>query len=189
MKFHSFAQWALSPVLLLALSLPAAAATYTFSYQFDSGNSISGTLEGELQGDGDTVLASSGQAQYDGAFYAGLAPLPVLLFPNDPGGVASFSGLGVSLSADACLFDLISVSCVGDASYTIGGIGNNVYVGGVVNIGGLFPTFVSESEAFEATNWSLTGPSNVPLPAAAWLFGSALMGLLGIGRVRRTKGA
>jgi hypothetical protein len=57
--------------------------------------------------------------------------------------------------------------------------------------GGVSVAFDLGTLAFDGTTLSFTGNSGnsaVPLPAAAWLFGSGLLGLLGIGR-RRNDGS
>jgi hypothetical protein len=61
------------------------------------------------------------------------------------------------------------------------------YVGTINDPGGSFHNF--------AANWRLEGimstgsapPPEVPIPAAAWLFGSGLVGLVGVARRRRRK--
>ena len=48
-------------------------------------------------------------------------------------------------------------------------------------------TYSSLSSSLSFDTFSLdVGPSAVPVPAAVWMFGSALIGLIGVGRQRRT---
>lgn len=57
-----------------------------------------------------------------------------------------------------------------------------------ISVTGTWDSFVAVSTFSGATttqNWAVTSVSPIPVPAAAWLFGSAVMGLVGIGRRRK----
>ena len=51
--------------------------------------------------------------------------------------------------------------------------------------GGVGCNLGSSTHMFENVTWSSTELNAVPVPAAAWLFGSAILGLAGVGRKRR----
>jgi hypothetical protein len=161
----------LSAVLLLAFSFSANAAIvqYDFSYGLDSGYTISGSFLGELQADNDTISMSELlNINYDGPLsgsnYGGLDYISV--------NIASLSGANLDFTTTLPL-----------------GVDAIIrFQGGGVQVWQVYDDPISlegwnaegiDGGAFNAASWSIQA---VPVPAAVWLFGSALAA---IGFLRR----
>jgi hypothetical protein len=91
-------------------------------------------------------------------------------------GLFSADGTGTAVSA-----------CTGDAT-VCGGITSGPIVGGdlftVATAGGTWTTVGTQYNGL-ITITTTSSLSAIPLPAAAWLFGSALLGLAGVSRKRK----
>ena len=104
----------------------------------------------------------------------------------------SFNGttsgiIGTTASAGGTNLNLYTVglpmspASVGTTAYTLYGLTSTG------STGGQMLSYSLGSATFDGTTLTFTGNgSAVPLPAAAWLFGSGLLGLLGIGRRRQS---
>lgn len=93
-------------------------------------------------------------------------------FEFTPTDISAYSSLFISVVRD---------SGVGAGAFLAGGFGANSYAGGAAysdNIAN--PGFQNNSDL-----WFRTGVSAVPVPAAVWLFGSGLLGLIGIARRKK----
>jgi len=97
----------------------------------------------------------------------------------------SLSANGTNLSTEGIGYTQ-SGTAIGTTAYNLFGFSSTGSAGGQ----GLI--FQLGTATFDGTTLAFTGnagSTSVPLPAAAWLFGSGLLGLLGIGRRRETDGA
>jgi hypothetical protein len=97
----------------------------------------------------------------------------------------SLSANGTNLSTEGIGYTE-SGTAIGTTAYNLFGFSSTGSAGGQ----GLI--FQLGTASFDGTTLAFTGNAGstaVPLPAAAWLFGSGLLGLLGIGRRRETDGA
>ena len=148
----------------------ADAATFGFSYGLAGDAVISGAIEGEVQGDLDTVLVGSvGDVSVNGA------SAPALPFVDAFTNFEGASGLPPTVSFSGASMDLIACA---DAICSEGFL-----------FGPLFPelafassaAFLGGFEPFEPARWSLT-PAAVPLPASALLLAGALGGLAALRR-------
>ena len=93
------------------------------------------------------------------------------------------SGSSLHYNAD---FSDLGLSIDGDFVLAVSGDGTTTWVGGEVNFGSVFT--VPESNFYAITFDGFGGfevvvdVSPVPVPAAVWLFGSGLIGLVGVAR-------
>jgi hypothetical protein len=146
------------------------AATIDYSYTFDNATVVSGSVEGTLQGDGNTVsIDSIGPLFVDGSVFIA-APLDI---SDDLMSVGTLNfvldGLGLNfgwasvLDADAAFF------IVYDSL-------------GLISIGA---SIVSNTDTFDPNNWIASERvSSVPLPAGGLLLFS---GLAGVATLKRRK--
>jgi hypothetical protein len=156
------------------------AATYDFVITGDVilGDEFGDPNDWNLTG-GDIILAS-------GTFTAELGSAG-----NETGTVSFGSGSGNTLSID--MFDGSFITASDDNSYAGGGFPELVFASGDLDKFNL----VSDSLGFNSSflgfddwnyggylygEWGSLTLTEVPVPAAAWLFGSALLGLAGIKR-------
>lgn len=184
-------------ILVLAVSSAYANATsYDFSYTFFNGKVLSGSLTGTLQSDLDRVFVSSiNSVTYDGIVFPGTPAFPASSISSfsdvvpslgfTPGSlqpVVSFSGTNIDIYA--CSSGETSL-CNDNSDYAFAI--NTTATGTAVNsifgrAAGLL--FGSPFNNFITSNWSLneSATSSVPVPGAAWLFASSLVGLFGLRR-------
>jgi hypothetical protein len=149
-----------------AITTPAEAASFGFTYTLNSGSVLSGNLIGDLQPNNDTVFVSAvTQAKFNGVFGPSLPFVQALsTFLGGPPTPATVSFSGLTMNIIACndptcsdegfLFD--DGSATGDPLYT----GSASYSD--------FPF-----ETFDRSRWSLS-PTSIPTPAL-------LPGLIGMG--------
>jgi hypothetical protein len=163
--------------LIVAIALPvfSNATTMNFSYTFSDSRILQGTLDGTVQGDLDTVFINSfGTVNYFSTSFASIESIDFSSVSDFPSGalqpLVSFSGNSMDIIAcpngfsggncgfsDASGFYLSNPPGIGVAAGD--GLGNSTF------------------ESFNAGNWTLT---TVPTPAAIWLLGSGLIGLIGM---------
>jgi hypothetical protein len=168
-------RWVCALLVLLWLSsrtgvATAAPVTFEFQYTFFNGHSLSGVLRGELQPDQDTVLVTE-------ILNANYSLDPGTNFQTELqtyASLASISGVEMRLitvdpAAGSPAFWLDSGSEGGAAKI---GVFNEDFGRGLDLV----------NEAYLPSNWSMV-PAAVPVPAAAWLFGSAVL-CLGVSRRR-----
>ncbi len=165
--------------LIVAIVLPvevANASTMTFNYTFSDSSILQGTLDGTVQGDSDTVFINSfGAVNYFGTDFSSIELTDFVSVSDFPLGalqpLVSISGNLMDVfvcpngfSSGNCGFAIESGFFFNNGSVGVGdGLGNTVF------------------ENFDAANWNLNASTSpVPAPAAVWLFGSGLMGLLGV---------
>jgi hypothetical protein len=103
-------------------------------------------------------------------------------FNGTTNGVFCTSGSAGDANCDLYASGITAAAALGTAQSLYGATGN----GGTSNTGKGYE-YLLGSATFNGTSLVFTGET-VPLPAAAWLFGSGLLGLLGIAR-RRGRGA
>jgi hypothetical protein len=155
-------------ILFFTLSTAVSAATsYAFQYQFDHPSSsmglLSGTLIGELQGDGDTVLVTSVE---EVAYSLDAA----LIFSTEL--IDGFGAPTVSFSGDQMNFGSVGPGDTGLAGWLVSIHEPFLLANRAVVVG---PDGIAiDFSEFNSASWSL---QVVPIPAAVWLFGSALAGL------------
>ena len=170
---------ALAP-LAAALGLsagPAAAASFGFSYVFETGDSVDGMLDGDVSATDPnlvenakvTMLVINGVTPFVGDIVT--APdLSFAFFPDSD--TVSFDGSDVDLAVFG------TVEFPGPVLLLLDSDGPNS--------SGLFSTLGSVSElVFEPSRWTLTPKAPIPEPGAATLFG--LGGLIVASRTRRLR--
>ena len=162
----------------------ADAATYQFTYDFASGVTLSATIEGDLQGDGNTVIVTSvSDAALGGAV---IFDFPDLTKVDSARDVAfsqdirttrlSLDGSAESIDFAACNTDPCTASSIGFAVDTTSDITGFPIVGYNIGSGPVF-------EVFDAARYSLAEIAAVPVPATFPLLGGALL-LVAAGRRR-----
>lgn len=119
------------------------------------------------------VLTSSGDLSF--AFGTPVTMTDFQFNPLSPVGVAVWSVGGFSFNMDA-----ISINTQNSSNLSLSGTG-------VVSGNGFDATagtweFTAQGSQSAAFTWSSSSVAAVPVPAAVWLFGSALLGLIGIAR-------
>jgi hypothetical protein len=147
----------------LALSAPAVNATvFDFSYATEEGDTLSGQVEGVLQGDGNTLTVSS---VLDFALFNG-APGPSLPFVDSlDEAFGAPVALDPVLTIDGSFMDF--VACTDPACLD----GFGFAVGNAFAAFSGFPLYLSlgsfgeDLEVFIEDRWSLTARSQAPLPA------------------------
>ena len=202
--------------LLASLNAAPAAAVFTYyddETLFNGAHSLPLTLEsfeGFSSGDGEPIVAADftlttgdGSAEInqfftgvyptDGSNYVGWA------YPNNASLIFDFDSPQSVFSMD--ITDLASVGAVTVDVFADGGLSavvptineDNGFSHGGLNFIGLVSdsSFSSLRFEFAVSEWIGVdrvqyGASPVPLPAAVWLFGSALLGLIGFSRRRRS---
>jgi hypothetical protein len=152
--------------LVITACAPLAQAAYVFSYENAGGDVLSGILDGTLQADNDRIVVTgisdlriNGNGLFDIGFVESFQEFNLGIGPLDP--VVRVSGNFMDLIAcptpscnDGFLFlNVPPTQSVADSSF------------------GFFDA------SFETSHWSI---SQVPVPAAVWLFGSGLLGLVGV---------
>jgi hypothetical protein len=153
---------------VIAVPLPALAASFNFSYVFASGRALQGTFDGEVAADGDRILSLSNvMATYDDSLVA---------LTSDTGGTASFSGdwLYFSGSGSSAPGSTLSFSFRMSKSNVDGPIAS------VQSCGKVTCTTLDRDRPIVRSRWSatLTRSPAVPEPTAFALFGvgSLIMG-------------
>ncbi len=174
---------------LLKETAPASAATFNFSYQFLSGETISGQVEGNLQNDGDSVINLSNLvAEYSGkpgdtfSFFAPFGASPKISysglvsnffgFVKDPKTATPESNFGFSLTTAP---NLLNGATVGNFYTSQSAIS--------------FPFGVNqrEGEVFNRERWQLSEVKTVPEPGT--IAGLSLLGLSLLAGKKRHRGA
>lgn len=156
---------------------PASAATFKFSYQFGSGETISGQVDGDLQNDGDSVINLSNlAAEYSGkpgdtfSFFAPFGESSKISFS---GLVSNFFGFAKDPKT------VTNESNFGFRLTTATGLLNGATVGNFYTSSTLisFPFGVNrrEAEVFNRERWQLSEVKTVPEPGT--IVGLSLLGL------------
>lgn len=170
----------------LAFAAQAAkAATYQFTYDFASGVTLSATIEGDLQVDGNTVVvtsvteaALSGATSFAFPAFASIdSTRDILLAENSRSPVLLLDPALGALDLGACATSSCTTASIGLAIDTTGGVAPFPVVGYGTGSGPVF-------EAFDAGRYSLVEIAAVPIPATLPLLGGAVL-LIGATR-RRT---
>ena len=160
-------------VVAAGMSSVEAGTIYTFSYELAGGSILSGKLDGDLQGDNDTVVVNSvSDLSFNGAPAAGSFPyLDSVL--NVPG-----LGLPPVVSISGSFMDIIvadsGASFDGFLFNTPRGLGRSVYASSA--------TFGGSIETYEPANWTLTP---VPEPSSIVMFSIGALGMMFARRQRR----
>ena len=90
-----------------------------------------------------------------------------------------FSSLGLNLASGSQYLFSIDDDV---GSFTKGGSGTSSYAGGRLYFGYPGPAFYPDGANFDLSFGTYMGTTAVPIPAAVWLFGSGLLGLVGMAR-------
>lgn len=154
----------------LASAMGAHALSYDAKYTLAEGSYVAFTIDGTLQGDGNTILftdVTNINAFNSVSLVSSVVPLGVA-GAYSGGGPASVTLDGSAMNALIC--DDVSDFCLG-APFTI-----------VFTPDGLFDWTFGGSDAFTAARWQIA-PTPVPLPAAGALLLSAV-GVIGVLRRR-----
>ncbi|OKH39751.1 hypothetical protein NIES2119_05755 [[Phormidium ambiguum] IAM M-71] len=166
---------------------PASAATFKFSYQFGSGETISGKVDGDLQNDGDSVINLSNLvAEYSGnpenkfSFFAPFGESSKISysglisnffgFVQDPKTATIESNFGFRLATATGLLNGATVGNFQTSNFLIS-----------------FPFGVNqrEAEVFNKERWQLSEVKTVPEPSA--IAGLSLLSLSLLARKNSAK--
>ena len=196
-------------MLLMSTSLVTAATCGSVTMTPDAGNSNNtGGVTCQASGGGNiTVDSGTGVIDYHEGIDSGLAPLtgvtlasfnPTSSQPNG-GTVGDFTFQDGSFSIASTVWDAwdsiyIAIKQANDNSTPTGGWG--LFLVEAVIESGAYTT--KSSDAFGISHFfavggkesdGITPPDGgeVPVPAAVWLFGSALFGLMGVSRKKKSK--
>jgi hypothetical protein len=186
----------IASALLLACSVgvfgytgAAKASVYNFSYEFSTGDILSGQFDGTISGGDPNLLEVSSviSASFNGTLG------PALPFVDSTTNYFLSSGSPAVVSFDGGVMDIVASTspCCGDGfvflDSSLGGgmiaINTGLSFGGF----GYNPPVTPDTEIFDAANWSLTAASETPLPASFPLLATGLgaMGMLGWRRKRK----
>jgi hypothetical protein len=183
MKITNSMKGILAGAVIAVSASGAQAASYNYLGTIDSCTGICGifTAVGQsLDLSFDSVAAGPGQI-----LTADVSNVAIALSTPSGGALAFVSGFAVSSALDIDGGDAVTG---GIATFQATGATTGIVAQAAIDVDtGLWEAFVVE------TNGSLTSiaagngafVSAVPVPAAAWLFGTALVGLAGIGRQRK----
>jgi hypothetical protein len=197
-------------LVMLAMSGTAQASLVNYSivdyptYQIDTmthlADHVSGTIiadptTGVIESASFTITAGNGGASYtiasatiDPLLYVQITPTQILVTPNNPSNSLGYGNLRLSGSTGVSGNNSTAVL----QWYTPGDpwiVGSNNWAGytGTVGGHGSGPLFASDHDATPFTNPAGSRDTMVvatatPIPAAVWLFGSGLVGILGLRR-------
>jgi PEP-CTERM motif len=173
LKFTSVA----SVVGFLSLSGPAQAALFNFSYTLNGGSVLSGTIDGTLQGDNNTVVVNN----IINPLFNG-TPALAINSVDSYFGYFNNSGESPIVSLDGSLMDLFACSANCRDAFifdTTGFFAPSFY--------NSTPSYGDGYEGYVADRWSLT-PQNVQsVPEPTSVFGLLGVGALGATLKRRKK--
>jgi len=123
------------------------------------------------------VVASAGDLTMP---FATMATMSDFQFsPLAPNPVTLWSAGGFSFDMDAVVINSQSIT-----NLSLSGLGI-VSGGGFDATGGTWEFTANTAEGSTTFSWSSSTVSAVPVPAAVWLFGSGLLGLIGIARRKK----
>ncbi len=161
---------------LLFTSFNTQASTFNFKYTFTDNSALQGMLDGTILSDGDTVLINSfGVVQYAGVVFPTITNGSFIASPFSTVSLPKISFSGNLLNVFVCSggFDSGGVCDINKPFFILDAMNSLVFVA--------TDTDNPPPDFYDASSWSLTAaPSSVPVPAAAWLFGSALLGFAGL---------
>ena len=155
---------------------------YTFSY-VDGAFSASGTLTTAPGAEPFTVTGGTlNTAGFTAALYTGAGAVPAGTYATSPAGAFYYDNTLAPSSASiltnpGLLFTVGSLGTPGYNEINIfgnGGANNYSYYEGTA--AGNYPVM------YNGGTFTVTGASSVPVPPAAWLLGSGLLGLIGVRR-------
>jgi hypothetical protein len=185
-------------VTILSVAGAASAATVT-NYTASSATTITGATSGSGSASGTASLDDSGVLTLllDGTTVTGFTD-------TTNGSTATFNGTysggmftassGSSVITSCTNNGAIIDGCSSPSFAGVGGVSTFLTLNGSVDgTGGVINITASSNGASISTAYTLSGGTPVtpavPLPAAAWLFGSGIMGLAGAARRRRNSQA
>jgi hypothetical protein len=169
----------------MAFALPAQAATFAFSYTALTNEVLAGTVEGDLQADGDTIFVTGfGPVSFAGVGLSAIEPGEIRSGSDYPAGalqpVLSLSGSTMDIFVCAQGFDTN-----GDCSLANEG-GFFIGTGFGFAAGDGQGTVIFESGTYDAARWSIAA-APIPVPPAAALLAGALAALGGLRRRRQAR--
>jgi hypothetical protein len=160
-----------------------------FSVQIIAGDLPSGTAGGALDISWNAAdmtldsiyLATPDPADSDGGKYFGnWDPVSSFFTGVDSTGPGSISGLYVG-SWDG----LSGLQAIGQLNFTLGtGVSNSIISLDAAALGGTWSSY-DIGDFINTYEGTIINPTVVPVPAALWLFGSGLIGLVGVARRRK----
>ena len=154
--------------------------------------SVDGSYDGTAPPGGTGSEASYAASSIGTFIFGGFGPVAIYTQQTDSAGNGPFPGVTGDLTGNALTLDLRSWTAwwngtdfnqgAGGVTATTDGAGNFTATWTALVVGGPFNGQIG--------NWTLNGTAAaagpvIPIPAAAWLFGSGLLGLVGVARRRR----
>ncbi|MGK7878619.1 MAG: PEP-CTERM sorting domain-containing protein [Crocosphaera sp.] len=173
---------AVATVGIGAFTQVAEAALFNFSYTSESGDIVSGMLEGEVQGDNDTVIVSAiTMPMFNGS------PAPDVNFIDSVSNFAEASGFPPTVSLTGTVTSMDIAACVDPDcfdGFSFDGLqtfapGFSIYFSGA--------SYGDANEVYNPANWSLTAKSVESVPEPSTIISLAMVGgsLLLSKRVKR----
>jgi hypothetical protein len=143
-------------------------------------------MTGSIDGSGNVSFTPTGREGMAFDFYSGIGVQPWNITPDD--GVTTETAYDFfTTGTDTAVKGKSSVSLTGSALQDAGA---DTWAGVLVsagNINGQYWTGFDNTLYTEQFNITITADASVvPIPAAAWLFGSGLLGLVGVARRRKS---
>lgn len=179
MQFRTFKQY-LAILLLCSVAGVAQAAPVNGNLSVTGAYTADNSLDLATSIALDTVMGSFGSTGDVAAF---VSPGDLASSIGGPINLASLAPVSGLFIIGGFQLDLSTLSIIDQTSSALTLQGSGALAGNGFDVTAVDWSFSANASA---TNWSMTvSPTPVPVPAAVWLFGSGLLGLVGIARRRR----